>query len=124
MRPLLPLHPLLRHWPLATLLAGLALPAATANALCDQAKIDRGRVIAERTCSICHVVGADHLPEPSFEDSGPDFRLMARKKNLTPDALAAKSGAGHGMIAGMAGTGLPADIAEDVAAYILSLGGK
>jgi mono/diheme cytochrome c family protein len=90
----------------------------------EAARIERGRLIAERTCSLCHAVGADSLPVPALEDAGPDFRLMARKRNLTPEALAAKSGAGHGMVSGMAGTGLPAEMAEDVAAYILSLSSK
>ncbi len=83
-------------------------------------QIARGRQIAEQSCALCHATGVEHLPLPALEDAGPDFRLMARKP-LSPEALAAKSGAGHDVVAGRAGTGLPADMADDVAAYILSL---
>jgi hypothetical protein len=55
----------------------------------DKARIERGRVIADNICWVCHVVGPDQRFSPILREPGPDFRAIAAKPDTSAQSLTA-----------------------------------
>jgi len=99
---------------IAVAAVGGIMIAAPASA--QRADVKRGHELAERICSVCHIVGpnAARTANPDV----PTFPAIARKKGVTADYLAGRIIIPHPP---MPRTHLTVAEIRDVVAYILSL---
>jgi mono/diheme cytochrome c family protein len=98
--------------------AGLCADADT------EARIERGRAIAEKICWACHVVGPDQKYSPILREPGPDFRAIAAKPDTSVQSLTAFLQSTHRMEGkpyAMPDPRLTNDMIAQVVSYILSL---
>jgi len=73
-------HPITRHLP-GLLCVGALLVAAPSPAAAD---VEQGRIIAERWCAACHLVGPG---QDTATDQVTTFAQIARRDDLTTDSL-------------------------------------
>jgi mono/diheme cytochrome c family protein len=107
---------------LLTMATGIAAYHAAAQSL--DARIQRGRAIANSICWACHVVAPDQEFSPILRSPGPDFRAIGRRQDATADTLAAFLHSTHrlqGKPYAMPNPRLTDEMIEQVVAYILSL---
>lgn len=101
-----------KHQTLMAAIAALGLIVSSSAAFA--ANIERGRQLAGRLCSVCHVVTAGQSPgvpnAPSFRSIAKSPQFRAKRAKLLWEK--------HGVMPNFALTG---DEADDVAAYIRSL---
>lgn len=101
-----------KHHPLMAVVAILALLVSSCSAFA--ANIERGKQLAVRLCSVCHVVAVGQSPgvpnAPSFRSIARSPQFRAKRAKLLWEK--------HGAMPNFALTG---DEADDVAAYIRSL---
>jgi len=102
-----------RRYPLRTVIAALALFVCGTSAFAQSAQ--RGNQFARRVCSVCHVVFAGQRPgvppAPSFKSIAKSSQFRAKGARLFWEK--------HGTMPNLA---LTAEEADDVAAYIRTLG--
>ncbi len=99
------------------LVGTLALSSVgTAHAFGDA---ERGRDIAERWCTSCHVVASDNAP--SGTDAVPSFNAIARNPQNDADQLTVKLATPH---PAMPDFQLSTQTIEDLVAYFGVLGGQ
>lgn len=99
-------------------------PIAAAEESGNESKAARGHEIANKICSPCHVVGENQDFPPILSDPAPDFRVIARRLEVTADSLATFLRTTHrteGKSYTMPAPLLSDEMINEVASYILSL---
>lgn len=95
--------------------AALVLVSSAGLALADEAEdIAKGKELAQRWCSDCHVIG----PETAGGDAGPTFESVARRPGTTEEGVLRWLAEPHPP---MPDLHLTAADAEVLSAYIFSL---
>jgi hypothetical protein len=79
-------------------MAVLLPPAALAQGPGASGGVERGRAIANTICWACHVVGPDQEFSPILRESGPDFRAIAKKSDVSLQSLTAFLRSTHGLV--------------------------
>jgi len=97
-------------------IAGLLVLLPTIAAAQD---VERGRQLALRWCSGCHVV--ERAPAEARADGVPTFPALAGQRDITADRLRAAMNPTHGRMPDLS---LAKRDQDDLAAYILSLRAK
>jgi len=100
--------------PVLCLVAIAALISASAAARAPD--VDHGAVLAKRWCAACHIVSAD---QKSGQDNPPPFATIAKTPGLNAEKIAQFLMDPHPKMPDMQ---LSRQEAEDLAAYIVSLG--
>ena len=98
-------------------------PGAEAQPSLD-ARVERGRAIANQVCWACHVTGADQEFSPILRNPGPDFRVIAKRSDITTESLKTFLRGTHqteGKPYTMPNPRLTDDMIDDVVSYILNL---
>lgn len=100
------------HKLLVALGAVVALGLGIGNAFADARS---GRIIAERWCASCHLVGPD---QTRAIEGAPTFAEVAQREDVTAEGLRAFLSSPHPLMPDMA---LTRDESRDLVAYIKSL---
>jgi len=109
---------------LALSMPAAAIAAENASPPGSKQKIERGRDIANKICSACHVIGTSQDFAPILAQPGPDFRDIAKKPNVTADTLTTFLRTTHrteGKSYTMPAPLLTGEMIDEVTNYILSL---
>ena len=102
----------------------LMMPLVVARAQESAPRVERGRAIANNICWACHVVAADQDFSPILREPGPDFRVVAKRPNVSMESLTSFLRSTHrveGKPYRMLNPRLTDDMITAVASYILSL---
>ena len=98
--------------------------SANVHAESDDAMIARGRSVAQRVCTACHVVSPDQEFAPILRKPAPRFDAIANKPATSAESLRAFLTTTHRTIAnpdGMPNPQLTDQQVEEVIRFILSL---
>jgi cytochrome c1 len=97
----------------------------SATAIANDGQVQRGASLAHKICWACHVVGTDQEFSPILREPAPDFRVIARRQDSSPEKLRNFLHTTHGMASDtpykMPNPRLTDEMIDDVVNYILSL---
>jgi len=113
-----------RKFALVTALIGAVVLPASAQSIPDRSDLGKGRDLALKLCSICHVVWAEQPTPPKLRDPTKSFPTIANEPDTTSASLRAFIASTHRTVSNpsnMPNPSLTNEEMTEIVGYILSL---